>query len=67
MGPTRVEGGHSIQSSFNVPTQEVRILSRVVHPGFQNGNLVPFLYSEPIALAGRHVKVRRTGYGRRKI
>lgn len=30
VGPTRVEGRHSIQPSFIVPTQKVRVLSRVV-------------------------------------
>ncbi len=33
VGPTRVEGRHSIQPSFIVPTQKVRVLSRVVPPG----------------------------------
>jgi hypothetical protein len=32
VGPTRVEGRHSIQPSFIVPTQKVRVLSRVVRP-----------------------------------
>jgi site-specific DNA recombinase len=30
VGPTRVEGRHSIEPSFIVPTQKVRVLSRVV-------------------------------------
>jgi hypothetical protein len=32
VGPTIVEGRHSIQPSFIVPTQKVRVLSRVVPP-----------------------------------
>ena len=32
VGPTAVEGRHSIRPSFIVPTQKVRVLSRVVRP-----------------------------------
>jgi hypothetical protein len=38
VGPTRVEGRHSIQPSFIAPTQKIRVLSRVVHPALQNAN-----------------------------
>ena len=33
LGPTRVVGRHSIQPSFIVPTQKVRVLSRGGAPG----------------------------------
>lgn len=46
---------------------QVRTASSLAPPAFRHENLLTFLNGEPIALAGRHVDVRRMGYGRRKI
>jgi hypothetical protein len=62
VGPTRVDGRHSIQPSFVVPTQKVRVLSRVVHPALHNKNLLTVLNGREIVLSGRYAKIRRVGY-----
>ena len=64
MGHTIVKGRHSVRPAFIVPTQKVRVLSRVVHPALHNKNLLTFLNGREIVLAARHSKVRRLGYSR---
>lgn len=39
-----------------------RVLSKVVRLAFHNKNLLTFFNADPIALSGRHAKVRRDGY-----
>jgi hypothetical protein len=62
VGPIRVEGRHSIQPWFIVPTQKVRVLSRLVLPGLHNKNLSALVKTAEIKLSSRHAKVRRGGY-----
>ncbi len=62
VGPTIVEGRYSILPSFIIPTQKLRVLSRVVHPAFHNKNLCGFVEAPLITLAAVHAKARRSGY-----
>jgi hypothetical protein len=62
VGPTMIEGRRGIQPSFSVPTQKVRVLSRVVHPAFHNKNLCGVVKAPAINLVPTHSKVRRGGY-----
>jgi len=62
------DGGQSKEPHERGP-QRPRSMRRIdsqlrtrVRPAFYNKNLLTFLNSGPIALAGRHAKVRREGY-----
>jgi len=64
VGPAIVEGRHSIQPSFIVPTQKVRVLSTVVLPALHDKNLSAVVKADEIRLTTEHAKVRRDGYRR---
>ena len=62
VGPTIVKGRRSIRPSFILPTQKVRVPSRVVHPDIHNKNLAAEIEGPRIELSEVHSKVRRAGY-----